>query len=182
MSAKYLLPCRCGRQVVVEPREAGQTSLCPCGKSLLIPAMLEMTGLEPAPVESGRPAESVWGWRHRLLLLGATLLVVAIVGGVFLHWTRPIAPIDTIDPQVIQHSAKKLSPLQTWHYWSLMKQGLDRRTDQMYEAALTRYQVWEAVAGGVALLGLALIGTGVAIGKKRGGDRETGRPGETPAA
>ena len=181
MSAKYLLPCRCGRQIVVEPREAGQTSLCPCGNSLPIPAMLEMSRLEPAPVETSPSAEGPWGWQHRLLLLGATLLAAAILGGLLLHWKRPIAPIDAIDPRAIQYSANKLSPLQTWHYWSLMKQDLDRRTDQMYEAALTRYQIWEAVAGGVALLGLALIGTGVAMGRKRGGDRETGRQGGTPA-
>jgi hypothetical protein len=181
VSAKYLLPCRCGRQIVVEPREAGQSSSCPCGNSLLIPAMLEMSRLEPAPVETTQPAEGAWGWQHSMMFIGGALLLFAIGLGTYVHWQRPIAPIDAIDPGAIQYSANKLSPLQTWHYWSLMKQDLDRRTDQRYEARLTQYQIWQAFAGGVALFGLALIGAGVAMGKKRGGDRENVKQGETPA-
>jgi hypothetical protein len=182
VSVKYLLPCRCGRQITVEPREAGQTSVCPCGQTLPIPTMREMTGLELAPVETSRPPERAWGWQHRVSLLGATLLATAVVGGVLLFWHRPIAPIDAIDPQAVQQRANDLSPLRTWQVWQLMKQGLDRRTDQIYEAALTRFRVWETVSGVMALIGIALIGTGIAIGKKRGGERETRRQGETATA
>jgi hypothetical protein len=178
VSVKYLLPCRCGRQIIVEPREAGQTTVCPCGQSLLIPTMLEMTALELAPAEASLPSEHVWGWQHRMLLLGAMLLAAAIIGGISLHWNRPVAPIDAIDPDAMRQTADKLSPIQTWHYWGLMKQGLDRRTDQIYSAALTRFHVWQAVSGVVGLIGLALIGAGMTMGKKRGGDKETGRRGE----
>jgi hypothetical protein len=182
VSLKYLLPCRCGRQIVVEAREAGQTSVCACGQSLLIPTMLEMTRLELAPTDASTPSQRVWGWSHRMLLLGVTLLAAAIAGGFFLYCNRPIAPIDAIDPEALRRDADKLTPLQTWHYWCLMKQGLDRRTDQLYAARLTGYHIWQSVAGLTALGGLALIGAGMAIGKKqRGGDVERGRRGATPA-
>jgi hypothetical protein len=142
--------------------------------------MLEMAGLEPAPVEASPPPEQVWGWQHGLLLSGVALVVVAVALACLFRWLRPVAPIDAIDPEALRQSAGKLSPLQTWHYWGLMKQGLDRRTDQIYETALTQYHIWETVAGVVALAGLALISAGVGMGKKRGGEGETRRRGETP--
>jgi len=178
VSTKYYLPCRCGRQITVEPREAGETAVCPCGQSLPIPAMLEMAALEPVLAEASPPSEHLWGWQHRLLLLGGTLLGAAVIGGICLHWNRPVTPSDAIDPDAIRQTAKNLSPLETWHYWELMKQGLDRRTDQVYMSALTRFHVWQAVSGVVGLIGLALIGAGMAMGKKRGGDKDTGRRGE----
>jgi len=144
--------------------------------------MLEMTRLEVAAGEANPPSLPVWGWSQRMILLGATLLASAIIVGLFLYWNRPIAPIDAIDPEAIQRDAAKLTPLQTWHYWGLMKQGLDRRTDQLYAARRTAYHIWQTVAAVTALFGIALIGTGTAIGrKKRGGDGEKGRRGETPA-
>jgi hypothetical protein len=182
VSAKYLLPCRCGRQITVEPREAGETAVCPCGQSLLIPTMREMATLEPVLAEASPPSERVWGWRQGMMVLGGALLLFAVSFGVYLHWNRPVAPIDTIDADAIWESAKNLSLLQTWHYWGLMKQGLDRRTDQVYLAALTRFHVWQAATAAVALAGIVLIGAGVAMGRRqgegetgRGGDRETRR-------
>jgi hypothetical protein len=181
VSVKYLLPCRCGRQIVVETREAGQTSVCPCGQSLPIPTMLEITRLEPAPIETGRPAESTWGWQHRLMLLGVTLFVLAIVGGVLLHRYRPVAPIDAIDPQVVQRIADSLTPRQTWHYWQLMKQGLDRRVDQRYAEKMSLYNTGQGAVVVLALVGVALIVCGRAIDKKKRA-RNEGREGERPAA
>jgi hypothetical protein len=180
VSVKYLLPCRCGRQIVVETREAGQTSVCACGQSLPIPTMLEITRLEPAPIETGRPSESKWGWQHRLMLLGVTLLAMAIVGGVLLHRHRPIAPIDAIDPQAVQQIANRLSPLQTWHYWRLMKQGLDRRVDQRFADKMSLYHTGQAAVGVLALTGVALIACGITVNKRR--SRNTQREGERPTA
>jgi hypothetical protein len=170
--------------MIVETREAGQSSVCACGQPVSIPTMLEITRLEPAPIETNRPSERIWGWQHRLLLLGGTLLATAIVGGVLLHvYRRPVAPIDAIDPQAVQQTANRLSPLQTWRYWELMKQGLDRSVDLRYAEKLSIYHIWQGCAGAVALLGIALIGCGMAIDKKkRGGDGETRRQGETPPA
>jgi len=174
VSTKYLFPCRCGRQITVEPREAGETTVCPCGQSLLIPTMLEMAGLEPAPVEAPAPSAERWGWQHRLLLVGGTLLAAAIIAGVCLHWSRPKAPADAIDAEAIRQTANNLSPIETWHNWELMKQGLDRRTDQKFAEKMTLYHIGQACAGVLALLCIVLLGTGMAM-KKRGGDKEKGR-------
>jgi hypothetical protein len=180
VSAKYLLPCRCGQQVVVEPRQAGETVVCSCGQTLPIPGMLEMAALEAAPPAEMPPPPpgGAWGWRQRMVMFGTVMLVGAVLAGVWLARTRPIAPIDTIDPDILRRDFKGFPPTFSWHVWRDMKQGLDRRTDPRYEAALLRFRVWEAVTIGLALVGLALLGAGVAKrrqadGKKeRRGDRE----------
>ncbi|MBP5620695.1 MAG: hypothetical protein J6X44_01640, partial [Thermoguttaceae bacterium] len=42
---KYRLTCECGRSYPIEPRQAGQTLDCECGKTLQIPTMLKMKRL-----------------------------------------------------------------------------------------------------------------------------------------
>lgn len=167
MTAKYLFPCPCGQQIVVQPRQAGETIACSCGTLLQIPTLLDMTGLEPVAPESAAPPtpSTAWGLRHRLLLLGIFLVVAAVVGIVWLYVERPVSRFDTIDPEHIRQTAQKLPPSQTWSIWETMKQGLDRRTDLTYEAAVLRFRVWQGVVAALALLGIALVVAGT-IGTK----------------
>ena len=166
MSAKYLLPCRCGQQIAIEPRQAGETTVCACGQSLPIPPMSEIVALEPAIEEVSLPTKPVWRWQHGLLVLGVVLLVAAVGLAGWFRSNRPIAAIDTIAPEHIRQTAKDLTPLQTWQYWELMKQGMDRRTDQVYAAKMTIYEIEQAFAGVLALSGIVLVGLGVALKKK----------------
>jgi len=48
-SMKYLLSCSCGQSVEVEPSQAGQTVVCVCGATLLVPSMLQVKALPIAP-------------------------------------------------------------------------------------------------------------------------------------
>jgi hypothetical protein len=171
MSDKYLLPCRCGNQLAVELRQAGETLTCSCGAMVQAPTMLEIAKLEVAPPESVPPhPRSVWGLMHRLRLAGGVLIAVALIGGICLWLLRPISRFDTIDPEQIRTSAKRMTPMQTWDAWEMMRQGLDRRTDQRYAAALLRFRTWEVAIGVVALTGAALIGVAMigAKGPQRG--------------
>ncbi len=157
MSANYLLPCRCGQRLVVEPRRAGETIICSCGASLQIPTMLEMARLEPAPVESvASPADSGWSWRQRMLLVGIVLVSVAIFAGFLVFISQPIPPINQIDPEQIQENAKRLSPVRTWEIWQAMKQG-PGRIDQRYAAALVRFHAWAGITAVVAAIGGAFL-------------------------
>ncbi len=181
MSAQYLLPCRCGHSIVVEPRRAGEMTVCPaCGASQQVPTMREMADLEPAPRGAQRsPAGAAWQWQQQALLLGAVLVIAAIVLGIVFFVKRPIPDIDNVDPDRIRQSAQKFTPLVTWHYWTLMKQGLDRRIDQRYTDRLAIYRIQLAFAGVVGLTGAGLIVAGAAMGRKeRGGDGGRGRRGD----
>jgi hypothetical protein len=173
VSVKYLLPCACGQPSVVEPRQAGEMIVCSCGASLQAPTLLAMTRLEPAPTESNaeRPA-ATWGWKQRLRLMGIVLLLVALVGGagLWLHW--PSSPFDRIDPEYFHKSAKKMPVSKAWDYWEGVQQGLDRRTDQRYAAAVERFRVGEAALGVIGLAGAALLAAGLVTGQNvRAGDK-----------
>ena len=158
MTAKYLLPCVCGQQTTVEPRQAGETVPCSCGKPLQIPTLREMTALEPAPPESipERP-RSTWGMKHGLRLIGIMLVLAALAGGAWLCMKRPVSQFDTLDPETIQQTYRQFSPLQTWDYWEYMKKGLDRRMDQQYLRDVAVHRVGQIAVGVTALLGIALI-------------------------
>jgi hypothetical protein len=186
VSRRYLLPCRCGQQSVVEPQRAGETIVCSCGAAMQIPTMLEMAALEEAPEPAAAPvAATAWGLRPALLFLGSVLLVAAVGWGMYLYgFLRPTPPIDAIDPEQIRQSAKLLTPKETWNIWEGMKQGLDRRVDKGYADALARYQGLLAVDAVLALVGAASLVAGAAVGRqgdkeiRRGGDRERGRRGD----
>jgi hypothetical protein len=174
VSAKYLLPCRCGQNVVIEPRQAGETVVCPCGQTLPVPTLLEMAALELAPDETPSPSADAWGSRHGLMFLGGALLILGLGFGIFFRCYRPIPPIDTIDPEAFRQGAKHLPPAVTWHYWRILKQGLDRRIDQRFADNMTVYYWKQGFAAILAIFGFALIGTATAKGRKK----ERGRRGE----
>ena len=129
------------------------------------PTLLEMTMLEPAPAEStAEPLTSTWGWKQRLRMLGIVLLLVAVGGAVWLCLAWPVSPFDMIDPEYFRESAKKMPLSRAWDYWEAAKQGLDRRTDQRYAAAVLRFRVGEVAVAVVGLVGVALIAAGLMAG------------------
>ncbi len=162
MSSKYLLPCRCGQQIAIEPRQAGETVVCRCGATLPTPRMLEIMALEPVPAESDPPPSGVgWGWRQRTKLLGVILLSATIIAGVMLLLSRPVSRFEGLSPEEVQRNAHKLTPSQTWDQWQFYKRGLDRRTDTVYARKMKSYRVWLAATGVLALAGVGLIAVGM---------------------
>ncbi len=159
MGAKYYLPCHCGHQLIVERSQAGETVHCTCGTSLQVPTLLQMNMLEEVTESAtARKPSPTWGWRERLRLLGIILLIVSLIGGGVLLWSRPRN--DPFSPEEIQRAARALAPVDTWENWQRMKQGLDRRIDKRYEAAMEKFRIWRAVSVVVGLSGIALIVAG----------------------
>jgi hypothetical protein len=157
---KYLLPCRCGQEHVVEPRHAGGEISCSCGTVLAIPRLIEMENLEPAPEESSPPTVVQWGGKQRMAFLGIVIVLAMIGAGVWLYHRSPVPPIDMIDPEAIQQKAQGLTPLQTWSYWEGMKQHGLGRTDAQYVAALLSFRIWLGATIALALFGIVLIVVG----------------------
>ena len=180
MTAKYLLPCACGQQTTVEPRQAGETIPCSCGRSLQVPTMLDITALEPVPPESvPEPSRSTWGLKHQLRLVGIVLVLAALAIGMWRWLQPPVSAFDALDPEEIQRTCQKLSPSQTWDYWEYMKQGLDRRTDEQYARDVAVHQFWQIVVlvaallgAAAALLGMVLIVAGMLESKRTRGVRD----------
>jgi hypothetical protein len=163
---KYLLPCRCGKQHVVEPRQAGGDIQCSCGVSLPIPTLLEITALEPAPEEPNLPARSAWGWRQRLAFLGLVIVLAAIGGGVGLYFKRPIPDADRVDPEKIAQIAQQFTPLKSWAIWEAMKKDGLGRSDPQYATAVLNFQIWLCTTIALAVIGIALVAVGISPVKK----------------
>ncbi len=166
MGVKYLLPCSCGRETVVEPRQAGETVLCACGLPLQIPTLLEMTSLETAGQEAvGEPAPAAWQTRDRVVLLGTLLTAAAVVAGIWLDFKRPHSNFE-IDPYEVWRSAQRMSPSMAWTEWQRMKKtGIDLRTDTKYSRDLLANHVGLGVAVVIGLVGVALIAGGKLVGR-----------------
>lgn len=165
---KYLLPCSCGQRIVIERRQAGQTVVCSCGASLQVPTLLRIADLEPAPPETAVAASRTsWGLQQQLRLLGIVVLTAAVLGSGWLYFHQPRSRFDTVDPDHIRQVAKNLPPARTWEIWETMKQGLDRRIDQQYAAAVLRFHAWQTAAGAALLAGIALVAASAAMGGKK---------------
>jgi hypothetical protein len=55
---KYSLTCECGQSQPVEPRQAGQSLICACGKTLQVPTMLQIKRLPEWEDEGAGKPES----------------------------------------------------------------------------------------------------------------------------
>ncbi|GHT14859.1 hypothetical protein FACS1894170_12200 [Planctomycetales bacterium] len=79
---KYLLPCSCGLSVDVEPRQAGQTVVCSCGKTLQVPSLskvkeLPVTTENKVPVHAAKKNAGLV--RKAFFIIGFVLLVPGIL-------------------------------------------------------------------------------------------------------
>jgi hypothetical protein len=148
--------------------------VCPCGETLSVPTMLEIAALEPAEEElapESAQTEEAWGGDRRMLMLGAVMLLVAVVLGVLNYGKRPKAPIDALDPDMLRRGIQTMPPMITWQNWKAAKQGLDRRPDQQYADALTVYRWKQGFALLLAVVGAVLVGLGTARLRKSASPR-----------
>ena len=179
MAEKYLLPCRCGQNSVVEPRQAGEMVVCRCGLSVQVPTMREIMALEPAPAEPlGPRSQKAWGWPQAMMLLGCGFIVVAVVlAGVFWAFVPPIPPSEMMTAEIAQKVAESLTPAKTLEFWEYFKQGLDRRTSPSYNGGSGSITWAKASAWSWPSAGQPWLPPALRRGerKKRGGEGETGR-------
>jgi hypothetical protein len=171
---RYLLSCRCGRELPVNRRQAGETVHCQCGALLEVPTLRRLTSLpradEPAPAA---PPSGDWGWRHRLWLLGTVVCVLAVVPMIILLVRFPTPPRKIIPPaEHVRQEAQSFSATQAWLVWRQLENSkidVVRVTDQMhfpeaehaYGQIAFKYQLGIAVLALFCALGLGMIVTGL---------------------
>ena len=86
---KYLLPCKCGQSVEIEPSQAGQTVVCGCGENLHVPSMLQVKTLPIAPersTTSGNKAVPSYSAAFIMLAAGIVCAILALPIG-WLGWS-----------------------------------------------------------------------------------------------
>lgn len=158
--AKYLLPCSCGQTVVIEPRQAGQSLVCACGKTLSIPTVLQIRNLELAQ-EPSQPAAKRWGGRQQLILVGTVVVLAAMVLAGWYLWQRPIAPADIVDPAVIRKNIQNVPLWDAWTTWQKYKEGIDTRRYASYDWAVAQFWIWLSISAALAAVGGSLIAAGM---------------------
>ncbi len=158
--SRYLLPCTCGRQVVVTPSEAGNRVTCSCGAVLDVPTLRAMRQLPVAETAAEAPAvpspASRWNAAAALVLLGAVVVLIG-VGLCVYFWSHRPRPVDV----------DSLRPADTWYLWQQLRQ-MPRRTAQhdLWIRVHQVYRLWMTLAFAVVALGGALVVVGFLLRKQ----------------
>lgn len=168
----YLLNCHGENSVEVTTAEAGRTIDCPCGKQVLVPTMREIR-LLPRKKEPKVEAAPTWSTQKGVLFsIGLVLLAGGLIYGGFLIYQRMQLDTEEIvirDDQwdALDTGVQSLSPERTLEVWQQFNMPLpeERRPPrfEIHREAARAVYIKLAISGTVALLGLALMGAGLAI-------------------
>jgi hypothetical protein len=177
---KYLLPCVCGRQLPVEAGQSGTALDCECGRTVDVPTMRELARLKTAKETQDPNAKPLWGWRQSIVFLGLLIVVGAVAFGAYMQFSRS----KPFDYAALHEKANELQPADAWGFWRAFRDcGInlrvseDMKTDPELVGAINsirqlQYTVqrqlmsdqellnWIYIAGGIAVIGGALIGVG----------------------
>jgi hypothetical protein len=85
---KYLLPCECGKGIVIDASQAGQRIECSCGALLEVPTLRGVRELEPvqAATSGSRPTAD-WDSTRGMIFAGSLLLFVMGAAVVFFGYS-----------------------------------------------------------------------------------------------
>lgn len=156
---EYWLPCRCGRKVVIEPRQAGQRVACGCGRELDVPQLRKILRLERA-IRSSNTGARAWGGGQRLLFSGGLLLFLATIAAAWLAWSWPARPPSL--SELMEKETLALNPLRSLELWEMLRAG--RHPQPLGADSESYHQRWlkACIALGV-VLGAVAIGASLLL-------------------
>ncbi len=167
--AKYLLTCACGRQHVVETRQAGESLECGCGTMVAVPTLRQLRMLPAAREETTATVSPPWGLRQAAitvnLLLAAACLTLA---GVSRYSERPVPTIDPVKYSAeVDRLVSQLTPLEGWQRWIDTYQPLSITGFEAYKHPATdamqqnldwhRWIQWSAFSLAAVFLAAAVV-------------------------
>ncbi len=163
--ATYLLPCSCGREIPIEPRQAGGTVRCECGQTCTVPTMRAVQSLRPASASSTTPTgtKPAWGNPQRFLVAGLVVCLLAVIAAAILYRQFPTKFAGFPSPEEVRQHIKGLSPVATIQYFNARIQpGIEIPEPPEYQSKRNMVYVGMAISAGVAAIGLFLAGIGIA--------------------
>jgi hypothetical protein len=162
VSAKYWLPCACGRNQAVDPADAGQMVRCPCGQSLEVPTLLRLKDLAPVadPVVVAPKSGLRWGLPEQLVSAGVVLVLVALGVAAYFHTAIPRRP-----------SGNEITAPQTLVMWDSLRLGVAGdpadRSAEVFNMIERDYWRRMSILGVVGSVGLVCIAVGLLRGRVR---------------
>jgi hypothetical protein len=168
VATRYLLPCSCGQKIPVEMRQAGEIITCPCGNSLEVPTLLKLKTYQrvevPPPAETPKKA---WNAGHRLILLGAVIIIATVAIGGWLFWERPADPFANLNAEQVKAALQTVSPSQSWRRWLYYEKAGPEWHKVNIEITFADLQAQHKVYWGLLTMvggaGLAFIAGGIIV-------------------
>lgn len=170
--ATYLLPCSCGRETPVEPRQAGETVLCECGRTCAVPTMREIQNLHPASIPfptTTATAKPAWGNPQRFLVVGLMVFVLAVIVAIVLYRQIPPRFAGIPSPEAEREIIKHLSLVQKMLFFhhSILP-GIEIPQQAQARSESTGLYLGLAAMAGLGAIGLIFAGIGAAkLGRRR---------------
>lgn len=169
MTVKRKLPCpACQQLLLVQMTQAGESVLCTCGHSVVVPTMRELRQLPTDELQSATQPQSGAAWsplQGFLFVAGCLMFLAACYGHFRISSERSGLIIKAPEFPEMPFDVQILSPTQAWEAWEYFKtETLETRLPPKYLAARNRYDsltnylyaTWASGAIGVVLVGLSL--------------------------
>jgi hypothetical protein len=162
----YLLPCTCGREIMIEPRQAGETVHCECGRACSVPTIREIQNLRRGTVPEG-PAtpKSRPAWDNSQRLLAAGLLLIVLAAGVvgILYLQLPARYGGRFSPEAEARGVQRLSTAASIMYFRrVIEPGIEITEQADVQSDRSRVLIGMSSASVFAAIGLILMGIGIA--------------------
>jgi hypothetical protein len=162
----YLLPCSCGREIPIELRHAGETVRCACGRTCTAPTLRDIRNLRPALPADATPAAARPGWGNsqRFLVAGLAVLLLAALAAAILYEQFPPHFAGLPSPEAVRERIKQMSLQDTRAYFHrAIEPGIEISEGPVVDRERSMADLGMAAVGGVAAVGLILVGIGVAL-------------------
>lgn len=182
MQARHLLSCSsCGRQLAVSRQKAGQTIPCPCGATLEIPTLLELSKLPvaPEPAASDSPPNR-WGLAERLVLSGSAVCLLSLAVIAVLLFSFPARPVKpSLTPEQIRQRTAQFSAADCLVIWRELEAAGVKQLwidDQLgyqervikYEESVLAHQMGIGLLAAFCAAGIGLVVAGLVTRGARG--------------
>lgn len=184
--SQYRLPCakdNCGGSAVVDASQAGLTVPCPdCGAPLEVPTIRGLSQLQRVASAEPETAPGGWGIPQAVMTVGAALMALFLVTGIYLLTVIPPPPGSEqyAPPEPLPADASFVEAYQAWLEVQSGLRAVEGFEIREYRRQMTARRYW-----GIACLVLAGLGGVVAgIGwgmRKNAPPPPARRPVEDPA-
>lgn len=196
MAKKYLLPCECGREIPVETAQAGEETVCDCGKTLAVPRLLELKRL-PSADEGETPEAALSGDGraiHLALIIGGAFFFLVFSALLAMKLGNPPTQRDaanlrsafSYEGNIVQSSANPISqeewrgalttdehidmmpPAHAVQYFHELKQGVQPSFGMRsrYKQLIVVHNLWLGTLGALAFIAL-VIAVSAALARPR---------------
>lgn len=172
--SKYLLPCACGKVIVIDASQAGQQIACECGKLLEVPTLRGVRELEPAP-ETASPSREATDWNPSRGLVFAGSFVLFVIGAAVsyvgfkdLRATPNIT--REVETEAFDQLIDDMSLDEVYERWKLDREhGLGERGQNPYVNIRSfRAGRNRMLVAGIAFCVVGLLGTiGATVGRRK---------------